>query len=280
MLGNTDTRETLSVPERVGSEWPLYAAVYEEILRLISEGVYPVGSQLVGEPEFAKQLGVSRVVLREAIRALEVDGILIKRAGIGTFVNEPYPVIESSLTTNYGMTEIIESGGLEAGTSSIAITDEMLDAKYAARVDQPVGSWVRKIERVRTAAGRPVALTVDYVPVATCRTSCKELAEGGSLYDLLESWGVSVKCGYARLIPTKAGHHLGKALRISAESVVLLIEQVDCDVDGRVVMFSEEYHIRTAFHFLVRRVRENLKKVERSFDGALAEVDGDYLRNW
>jgi GntR family transcriptional regulator len=235
---------------------------------------------LVGEPEFAKQLGVSRVVLREAIRALEVDGILIKRAGIGTFVNEPYPVIESILTTNYGMTEIIANGGLEAGTSSISITDELLDAKYAERLDQPVGTWVRKIERVRTAAGRPVALTVDYIPVATCRTSCKELAEGGSLYDLLESWGISVKSGYARIIPTKAGHHLGKALSISAESIVLLIEQVDCDADGHVVMFSEEYHIRTAFRFLVRRVRDNLDKVEASFDGALREPDGDYLRNW
>jgi GntR family transcriptional regulator len=280
MLGNADTKEAGNLPERVGSEWPLYAAVYDEILRLISDGIYPVGSQLVGEPEFAKQLGVSRVVLREAIRALEVDGILIKRAGIGTFVNEPYPVIESTLTTNYGMTEIIENGGLEAGTSSISITDEILDVKYAERLDQPVGTSVRKIERVRTAAGRPVALTVDYVPVATCRTSCKELAEGGSLYDLLESWGISVKSGYARIIPTKAGHHLGKALRISAESIVLLIEQVDCDADGHVVMFSEEYHIRTAFRFLVRRVRDNLDKVEASFDGALREPDGDYLRNW
>ena len=121
---------------------------------------------------------------------------------------------------------------------------------------------------------------MDYIPVATCRTSCKELAEGGSLYDLLESWGISVKSGYARIIPTKAGHHLGKALRISAESIVLLIEQVDCDADGHVVMFSEEYHIRTAFRFLVRRVRDNLDKVEASFDGALREPDGDYLRNW
>jgi DNA-binding GntR family transcriptional regulator len=280
MLGNTEPRETGSVPERVGSEWPLYAAVYEEILRLIAEGVYPVGSQLVGEPEFAKQLGVSRVVLREAIRALEVDGILIKRAGIGTFVNEPYPVIESSLTTNYGMTEIIESGGLEAGTSSISITDEILDPKLAGRLDQPNGSWVRKIERVRTAAGRPVALTVDYLPVVTCRTSCKELGEGGSLYDLLESWGICVKYGYARLIPTKAGHHLGKALGISAESIVLLIEQVDCDADGHVVMFSEEYHIRTAFRFLVRRVRGNLEGVQTSSDGVLVEADGDHLRDW
>ncbi|MGO9584179.1 MAG: GntR family transcriptional regulator [Acidimicrobiales bacterium] len=275
-----DPREGAGGPERVGSEWPLYAAVYDEILRLVSEGVYPVGSQLVGEPEFARQLGVSRVVLREAIRALEVDGILIKRAGIGTFVNEPYPIIESSLTTNYGMTEIIESGGLAAGTASIAITEEKLDAKYAARLEQPVGTWVRKIERVRTAAGRPVALTVDYVPVLSCRSSCEELAEGGSLYDLLESWGIVVRNGYARLIPTKAGHHVGKALGISAESIVLLIEQVDCDEDGRVVMFSEEYHVRTAFRFLVRRVRGTPERVSSSRDGRSVRTDDQYLGNW
>ena len=89
MLGNVDPKETGNLPERVGSEWPLYAAVYDEIVRLISDGIYPVGSQLVGEPEFAKQLGVSRVVLREAIRALEVDGILIEARALGRSSTSP-----------------------------------------------------------------------------------------------------------------------------------------------------------------------------------------------
>lgn len=46
------------------------------------------GEQLPNEPELARQLGVSRATLREALRDLTVQGVLEVHRGRGTFVSE------------------------------------------------------------------------------------------------------------------------------------------------------------------------------------------------
>jgi DNA-binding FadR family transcriptional regulator len=46
------------------------------------------GDPLPSEPSLAKQLGVSRNAVREGLRALEAQGILDVRAGLGSFVRE------------------------------------------------------------------------------------------------------------------------------------------------------------------------------------------------
>ena len=52
----------------------------------LAEGRYPVGSRLPAERELAAQFGVSRPTVREAIIALEVQGLVEVRIGAGAFV--------------------------------------------------------------------------------------------------------------------------------------------------------------------------------------------------
>lgn len=57
-----------------------------EICRLIRAGQFKSGDQLPPERELASQLEVSRTSLREALRGLEIAGIVETRHGGGTFV--------------------------------------------------------------------------------------------------------------------------------------------------------------------------------------------------
>lgn len=65
--------------------------VYEDIVgqvqALIREGVLKPGDRLPPERELAERLRVSRSSLREAIRALELRGLVVSRPGAGTFVS-------------------------------------------------------------------------------------------------------------------------------------------------------------------------------------------------
>jgi GntR family transcriptional repressor for pyruvate dehydrogenase complex len=65
--------------------------VVAEICRLIRQGVYRSGDQLPPERELAEQLQVSRPSLREALRVLEMTGIVESRHGGGTFILELFP---------------------------------------------------------------------------------------------------------------------------------------------------------------------------------------------
>jgi len=61
-----------------------YAA--EQILEAIRAGRYGVGDRLPPEREVAEQMGISRPLVREALSALQIVGVLESRPGNGTYV--------------------------------------------------------------------------------------------------------------------------------------------------------------------------------------------------
>jgi GntR family transcriptional regulator, transcriptional repressor for pyruvate dehydrogenase complex len=69
------------------------ADIVEQIKRAIQEGRLTPGDQLPSERELTKQLGVSRVSVRDALRMLEAYGLIEVRVGArgGAFVTAPAP---------------------------------------------------------------------------------------------------------------------------------------------------------------------------------------------
>ena len=62
--------------------------------QIVAEGQLGPGDKLPNEVELARQLGVSRATLREALRDLSVQGVLEVRRGKGTFVSSHVREIE------------------------------------------------------------------------------------------------------------------------------------------------------------------------------------------
>jgi DNA-binding FadR family transcriptional regulator len=64
----------------------LYRQIADQIRTLIRSGEFPAGARLPPERDLAKQLGVSRPSVREALIALEVEGLVEVRIGSGIYV--------------------------------------------------------------------------------------------------------------------------------------------------------------------------------------------------
>jgi DNA-binding FadR family transcriptional regulator len=64
----------------------LYRQIADQIRSLIKSGEFPAGSRLPPERDLARQLGVSRPSVREALIALEVEGMVEVRIGSGIYV--------------------------------------------------------------------------------------------------------------------------------------------------------------------------------------------------
>ena len=67
----------------------LYRQIAKQIQTLISSGEFAVGSRLPAERDLATQLKVSRPSVREALIALEVEGVIEVRTGSGIYVKSP-----------------------------------------------------------------------------------------------------------------------------------------------------------------------------------------------
>jgi GntR family transcriptional repressor for pyruvate dehydrogenase complex len=64
----------------------LYRKIADQLRMLIRDGEYGVGTRLPAERDLALQLGVSRPSVREALIALEVEGLVEVRSGSGVHV--------------------------------------------------------------------------------------------------------------------------------------------------------------------------------------------------
>ena len=86
-------------------------AIVSQIRNLIRSGRLPIGSRLPAERELCEHLGVSRLSLREALRALESNGLLEIRLGShgGAFVTAP-----TTGRAGQGITDLLSTSGLSA----------------------------------------------------------------------------------------------------------------------------------------------------------------------
>src|SRR5438093_4533303 len=80
-------------PSRLTREFgvPLYHQIQHLIRHRIAKGEYTPGSQIPSENELCRELNVSRVTLRDALRELVRDRMLVKVQGKGTFVSADPP---------------------------------------------------------------------------------------------------------------------------------------------------------------------------------------------
>ena len=69
----------------------LYRQVVTKILTLTDSGEYPAGSRLPSERELAERFSVSRPTIREAVIALEAQGVVTVKTGSGVYVRERQP---------------------------------------------------------------------------------------------------------------------------------------------------------------------------------------------
>ena len=110
----------------------LYRLIAEQLRTLIRTGEFAVGSRLPAERELAKQLGVSRPSVREALIALEVEQVIEVRTGSGIYVLKPKTRQRSRKKTS-----VAEWGPLELMRARELVESEVvaLAARNAKKAD-------------------------------------------------------------------------------------------------------------------------------------------------
>src|SRR5579859_6372563 len=89
----------------------LYRQIADQITSLIDRGEYASGARLPPERDLARQLGVSRPSVREALIALEVEGYVDVRVGSGVYVTRPTQS-RAALPADSGPFELIRARSL------------------------------------------------------------------------------------------------------------------------------------------------------------------------
>ena len=116
----------------------LYRQIAEQVRQLIASGEFALGSRLPAERDLAAQLGVSRPSVREALIALEVEGMIEVRTGSGIYVQRTEsPNKRAQIEANAYVNTPAEWGPLEVMSARLLVEAEVaaLAATHAQKSD-------------------------------------------------------------------------------------------------------------------------------------------------
>ena len=213
----------------------------------------PPGQRLTSEPDLAKQLGVSRATLREAMRTFETQGLIRRRQGSGTYVVGKIPVIEAGLEVLESLDTMARRMNLEIKVSDLHVEQVQADKEMATGLDIPEGTYLTRVRRVMRADGRPAAYLIDTLPDTILKASDIPAEFRGSVLDFLISRGDKLGFSRAAISATNAPSDVAKPLEIQRDDVLLQFVSQLYDVSGKVVDYSASYFIPGYFRFHVNR---------------------------
>jgi GntR family transcriptional regulator len=145
---------------------PLYHQVQHLIRYRIAKGEYVPGAQIPSENQLCGELDVSRVTVREALRELVRERLLVKVQGKGTFV-APQAAKELPAIKYTGFIEEIYERVRRLEVKHVAMDRIPMPEDLRALLQLgPSETELTRIKRLRHVNDGPFSFTINYLPVS------------------------------------------------------------------------------------------------------------------
>ena len=234
---------------------PLYAQIYNILKEDIKKGIYGEGDNIPAELELQEQYGVSRITVRQAVLALEQEGLVLRIRGKGTIVTEK-PKFKETLNQIKSFTNEMLDRGVTPGSRNVTVELVPAGKDLANIFSCAETKELYHIRRVRTGNGEPIVLFETWLSSGVHLPLEKDAYEG-SVYALLEKSGAAapfaVEDQFEAVIADGAVY---KALSLPNGSPVM--KRVRIGFDRK--MNAQEYTIgyyKNNYHYIVYLQREN-----------------------
>lgn len=224
---------------------------------LIGNGTYQLGQKLPSEGILAERLGISRPTLREALHNLEVEGIIVRKHGVGTFVSpSPANRLESGLEVLESIEHIAGRMGLSTKMGTAEIEERAPRSNEIAGLACGPQETVLSVARVIQVDSKPVAYLWDVVPTRyLCRQDLDDGFEGSVLDIFLKRGHPDLLYSFTMLAATAADGVLAQQLEVPHKTPLLRLEAKLFTQDNTVVDYSISNFVPDYFYFhVIRRI--------------------------
>ena len=222
------------------SDIPLYSQLVSIVKRNISAGTLNTGDLLPSEAELCKTFDISRSTVRQAIGALESEGLVVRKQGRGTFVAEPKVRRKTEMV--YSFTSEISSMGMTPSSTLIEFeviepTPDIVKVLELGNSD----TKVYRFTRIRNVDDEPLILETSFYPQYIYPKLTRELLQTHSFYSLLYHIGV---------VPFSADDSYEAVILDEKQASLLGVEPGSCAFyhqrrtkteDGRIYEYTRSY---------------------------------------
>ncbi|WP_170008430.1 GntR family transcriptional regulator [Bacillus fonticola] len=229
---------------------PRYVAIADTLKEQIYAGIYKPGQLIPPERKLCDQFGVSRMTLRHAVEQLVIEGLLLRRRGSGTYVQEQK--LEQPLYGLTSFTEDIRSRGMTP--SSRLLQFEIIPAheEVSDVLLMKENTPVYYVSRIRYADEFPMAIEYTYLPANEVKGLTEEKLAQHSLYSFLQTeCGLLLAEADQAIDAGLATQEEAEALQIEEGAPVLIINRITRTVHGDPIEWSKSIYRGDKYTFTI-----------------------------
>jgi GntR family transcriptional regulator len=248
-----------------GDSRPLYAQTVDALYALIQEGAFQPGAPLPSAELLAEQLGVSRSTLREAISNLEVDGLLVRRQGVGTYVAAAHSAqVRGGLERLRSFRELARMAGRRVDTAERQIQRVAAGEHESLALRLEAGAELVRVQVVEAIEGCRMAYLDSYVSPGFVDLPALTAAEGSLLDYLVNETEVPLAYTRSQVFAIDADEALAAHLQTSIGRSLLYLAETMYTEKGEPVTLSLNYFVTDCFSFTINR---RIERVSRRIAG-------------
>jgi GntR family transcriptional regulator len=217
---------------------PLYIQIRNLLRERIRLGEWSGYEPMPTEDELVNHFGVSRTTVRQALADLVNEGLVVRKAGRGTFARQPLLVLRMQQWHSLALD--IAQRGLRSSKLTLAL--ERLDARteLAHRASELAEGDVLHLQQVRYADDVPIVVLDHYFPFERCGFLADMPADEPtfSVQRALGQHGIELHSAKGEISATAATELEAKYLQVPPGTPLVEIATKTYDRDGRVVEYS------------------------------------------
>ena len=205
------------------SPLPLWAQIVEDLRRRLLGGEFD--EHFPTDEELTRDYEVSRQTVREAVRHLSAQGLVVRQRGRGSSVTQP--ILEQPLHSLYSLASTVRARGIEERSEVLAAESRPATAEVATQLGVGAGAGIVFIERLRFAGAEPIAWDRSWLPADQARALLHADLSSGGLYDLLATHCAQrITGGWERIRPVVPEPTERKLLRLPSKVAAFSIERL------------------------------------------------------
>ena len=240
----------------VASRESMVERVHQQITSLISQLGLKPGDRLNTESELSELFGVSRSTVREALRLLEQQGLVVAVQGQGRFISASGSLrVERPMTKYESITEVLTARGYAVTSAVLDVREAAADDTEAEALEIEPGASVIRLLRIRFGDDKPLVVSANAVPRELLPGPLEYRDWSGSLTVALAAHGHQVNSALATISAADLPGDWEKSYNLAGIGPWLLVTEVGLTRNGQRVLFAKDYHLGSEISFSVLRQR-------------------------
>jgi GntR family transcriptional regulator len=200
------------------------------------------GERIPAETELAAELGVSRTTIRDALSRLESEGVIYRKQGAGTFVNEPGLQIKTRLEEIWSYEAILEAHGYTPATRILGVDVQPAPEAVAGQLQIAPGDPLITVRKLFLEDEEPVILTINQVPAAFVTAPYEPDDWKVPIFRFLSTFGSQHLSYYlSEIVPVLAGEDIAEALHVEPGTVLLSFDELGYNDENNPILHTNSY---------------------------------------